>query len=373
MKIIVNAYSARLGGGQTYLKNIFAHLPLRDDLEILVFAPRDLRLPDHPQIKRVHTRWPTTNPLTRVLWEFFMLPHFLRQEGASVLFCPGGVVATRVPPGCKIVTVFQNMIPLNSQLVSSMPWGFQRLRNIILRLVFLHSMAKADLTIFISNYARQIIEKLITIPKAVTIPHGISDTFRVFQKEIPRPEEAPDGKYLLYVSRFDNYKHHEEIVRAFSVLPLKLRDEFSLVFIGEIDKPEFGYVINLVNDMRLNDKIHILGPLPYETLPSWYRHAYVILFASSCENCPNILLESMASGRPVLSSNVMPMPEFGGEDLIYFSPYDPEDIACSLIKLVTDSEVMYNTSQAALLRSREYDWKLTARETWQSIFDLVRG
>ena len=371
MKIIVNAYSARLGGGQTYLKNLFAYLPAMSDLEVLVFAPASLELPAHPQIRRVHSSWPTTNPLARALWERWVLSGFLRRECADVLFCPGGVVGASVPEGCKVVTMFRNMIPFDAALVASMPWGLQRLRNLILRRVLLRSIVQADLSIFISDHARGLIERLARIPNPVTIPHGISETFRTNGAALARPEQAPEGPYLLYVSRFDIYKHHREVVRAFAALPDELRKGLSLVFVGETDLPEAEPVAHLVQELGLEGNVIMRGVVPHGKLPAWYQHAHTILFASSCENCPNILLESMASGRPVLASNVMPMPEFGGAALAYFSPFDPHDIARAMSQVLGDSEYADRLAQAAMLRSSRYDWALTGQETWQRIFELA--
>ncbi|MEZ7911446.1 MAG: glycosyltransferase family 1 protein [Propionivibrio sp.] len=370
MKIVINAYSARMGGGQTYLKHILAKMPVRADLEVLIFAPAALNLPLHPHIKRVQTRWPTTNPMARALWEHWALPSFLRRERADVLFCPGGVVGSRLPAGCKVVTMFRNMIPFDAALVSRMPWGLQRLRNVILRRVLLRSMANADLTIFISDHARGLIEQLAHIPNPVTIPHGISEAFRTVDRPLPRPEGAPHGRYLLYVSRFDIYKHHREILRAFTALPDEVRKDLSLVFLGETDMPEAEPVARLIQDLGIQDKVLMPGAVPYDSLPAWYQHANAILFASSCENCPNILLESMGSGRPVLSSNIMPMPEFGGKDIVYFSPFDPKDISQAMLKILGDKECAQRVAQAAMLRSARYDWKLTAQETWARIIDL---
>ena len=371
MKIVVNAYSARLGGGQTYLKNLLAHLPERADLDLLVFAPVSLELPVRQNVRRVRSAWPTTNPILRAVWERVVLPNFLRKENADVLFCPGGVIGTHVPHGCKVVTMFRNMIPFDGKLVSTMPWGSQRLRNLILRRVLLNSMANADLTIFISDHARALIERLVHIPNAVTIPHGISEVFRTANQILRRPDRAPEGRYLLYVSRLDIYKHHREVVLAFADLPEELRESVSLVFLGEADSPEAEHVMKLISELGLQGQVLMLGAIPYENLPGWYQNAHAILFASSCENCPNILLESLGSGRPVLASDIMPMPEFGGEGLVYFSPSDPQDISRALSLVLKDDEYAYQVSQAALRRSEHFDWKSTARNTWERIFELV--
>lgn len=63
MKIVFNALSARLGGGQTYLINLFQFVPDNTDLEILVFAPASLKLPDHPRIKRINQPGPLKTQL----------------------------------------------------------------------------------------------------------------------------------------------------------------------------------------------------------------------------------------------------------------------------------------------------------------------
>lgn len=371
MKIVVNATSARLGGGQTYLVNLFAHLPQTPDLDLLVFAPQSLALPADSRIQRVHTRWPTTNPLLRTLWERFALPRFLKRHRADVLFCPGGVVATVPPDGCKVVTMFRNMIPFDEKVRRSIPFGLQRARNWLLYRAMLRSMATADLTIFISDHARAVIERLIHVRNPVTIPHGISDVFRTGNQNLPRPERVPEGDYLLYVSRFDVYKHHFEVVCAYASLPAVLRERCRLVLVGECHTAEAARVQRLIAEKNLGDRIVVAGAVPYATLPAYYRHARAIMFASSCENCPNILLEALGAGRPVLSSNVMPMPEFGGDGIAYFSPFDPRDIARAVERLLCDESYATKVAAAALERSARYDWAATSSETWTKMAGIA--
>ena len=373
MRIVVNALSARLGGGQTYLRNLFAHLPARDDLDVLVFAGRGLTLPAHPCVRLGRTRWPTTNPILRTLWEKLALPRILRRERTEVLFCPGGVVATRVPAGCRVVTMFRNMIPFDAQLMARMPWGLQRLRNLVLARVMLRSMVEADLTIFISDHARAVIEARARIAHAVTIPHGIGEAFRTQGTLLPRPAAAPAGDYLLYVSRFDIYKHHVELVRAYASLPAGVRRLHPLLLLGEPNLPEAARVAELVRELALAGQVHIPGAVHYSDLPAYYQHAQAVVFASSCENCPNILLEALGAGRPVLCSDVMPMPEFGGPGLIYFSPFDPRSIEVALQSLLSDPAraAAAAAAAAALERSRRYDWEHTAAQTWARIFELA--
>jgi glycosyltransferase involved in cell wall biosynthesis len=371
MKIVFNALSARLGGGQTYLINLFQFVPDNDELEILVFAPASLKLPDHPRIRRAEPAWPTENPLVRALWEKWVLPGILKAEKADVLFCPGGVVGTRAPTGCKVATMFRNMIPFDLRVRKSIPFGLQRLRNWLLNRIMLKSMSEADLTIFISNYARSVIESLTQIRNPITIPHGIGSVFRTSSSHPVRPSFLPDGPYILYVSRFDVYKHHYEVVSAYGMLPQALREQFPLILVGETNLPEAERVKSLISTLGLEKQVLILGAIPYQSLPPLYHHAYLNLFASSCENCPNILLEALASGRPMVCSNVMPMPEFGADAALYFSPFDATDINNVLGEALTNPDLLKKLSAAAIVQSDKFDWENTSKKTWFELLALA--
>lgn len=371
MKVVINALSARLGGGQTYLKNLLMHLPGQQELDVLIFAPDGLQLPMDSRIRRGTTIWPTANPVLRTLWEKFALPRILAKEKAQVLFCPGGVIASRVPTGCKTVTMFRNMIPFDPAALARIPLGLQKLRNVILKRVMLRSMANADLTIFISDHARSVIHALTRVRNPVTIPHGISATFRTHSQKLPRPAWLPIGEYLLYVSRFDVYKHQLEVAMAFAAMPTVLSSGYKLLLVGELDEVLVRQVTDLARQKGLEDQILVVGPIAYDELPAAYHHAKVNLFASSCENCPNILLEALGAGRPVLSSDVMPMPEFGADAAGYFSPTDPKSICDALTQVLQSESRSNELATAAARRSADFDWVNTSRATWQQITGLV--
>ncbi|RQO57130.1 hypothetical protein DBR47_14865 [Paucibacter sp. KBW04] len=370
MKIVINAYSARQGGGQTYLINLLSHLPEHNPPQIEVFAPRSLQLPLHPNIRRVHANWPTENPLLRALWERWSLPRYLKRTGADILFCPGGLVATKAPKKCRVVTMFRNMTPFDDRALRRMPWGLQRIRNHMLRGLMLRSMSEADLTIFISEFARRVIEALTSIPNPVTIPHGITEAFRSKGTKLPRPTVVGDDPYLLYVSKIDSYKHHDEVVRGYAQLTAEQRARCKLVLAGEADSVDAEQVRRTITELGLDDRVVICGAIKYNEIPALYQNAEANLFASSCENCPNILLEALAAGRPVLSSDVEPMPEFGGQEIGYFSPFDPTSIAQAMRRVLEEPETAIRWAAAANERSAKYDWKLTARETWTEIHRL---
>jgi len=144
LKVLVNAFSARLGGGQTYLANLLEFLPEDAAVEVFVLAPDSLELPERRNVHRIRVRWPVENPATRAIWERACLARLATRLEADVLFCPGGIIGSRVPPGCKSVTTFQNMIPFDLVQRRKYPLGYMRVRNWLLERVMLRSMEKAD-------------------------------------------------------------------------------------------------------------------------------------------------------------------------------------------------------------------------------------
>jgi glycosyltransferase involved in cell wall biosynthesis len=121
----------------------------------------------------------------------------------------------------------------------------------------------------------------------------------------------------------------------------------------------------------MEKNIILVGSVPYANLPALYQYASVNIFASEVENCPNILLEMMASGRPAVVSNRPPMPEIGGDAVCYFDPSRPEDLAERLRELMKDRAQREFLGEKALERSRMYNWENSARLTWQAIASLA--
>jgi glycosyltransferase involved in cell wall biosynthesis len=375
LKVLINALSARRGGGQTYLSNILDRIDLADGLEVVILAPASLQFTPDPRI----TRWApacSANPLARALWEKCCLPGVLRSTRADVLFCPGGLINAKVPAGCRSVTMSQNMIPFTPGIRKQYPLGWQRVRNWLLEHAMLKSMAQADLVIFISEYARGVIEAHAGGPftKTITIPHGLSDHFRIDPANEPaRPGWLPDGDYLLYVSLFETYKHHLELVRGFHLLKALRPTREKLVLAGKNDLPAGRAVREEIARLGLQDDVILTGNIDYRELPAVYRHAKVNLFASGCENCPNILLEALGAGRALLVSNLPPMPEFGGDAVVYFDPASPDDFARQLAALIDRPAELERLGGLAAEQARQYDWNATARRTWSALGQLAAG
>lgn len=372
IRVLINAFSARLGGGQTYLTNLLEFLPEEMLAEVYILAPDSLEIPEQrSNIHRVRVHWPVKNPVGRAIWEKMFLRKLARTLEADVLFCPGGLIGPRASRDCRSVMAFQNMMPFDLIQRKRYPLGYTRVRNWLLKGVTLRSMAKADKVICISEFGRQVIERHAPelSGKTAVIPHGVGASFR--RERAERPEWLPREDYILYVSILDVYKAQIEVLRAFALLKLRRRKKEKLVFAGPQSPYYTKKVRKEIKRLGLENDVLLAGPVPYTELPALYQNALINIFASECENCPNILLEALASGRPLFASNRPPMPELGGDAAIYFDPSAPAELAEKLLAVIDDPTRLKELSAKARTRSQLYDWEQSARSTWTAISELV--
>lgn len=373
--VVVEGLSARLGGGQTYMRNLFEYYPGYSDLRVVGIVPAPDRefFDCHPDIELLAPELASRNIANRLLWNKLRLPALLGQLDASVLFCPGGFLATRPAPPCRTAVTFQNMLPFSPEERGRYPLGFSRGRLKLLGSVQAASFRDADLVVFISEFARAVIELVVPERRgaSVVIPHGLSDHFRT---KHPRPDHPrlPE-EYVAYVSILTVYKAQLEVLRAWRELRARRPTREKLVLIGP-EYPPYGHRVRaLVRELGLEQDVVLLGNVPYEQLPAYYQHAKVNVFASSCENCPNVLLEKLAAGRPVVCSDFPPMPEFGGDAVVYFDPYNPSQLADTLVGLLDDEVAQDEWGRRAAERALTYQWPTAARRTWDALRALALG
>ena len=97
-----------------------------------------------------------------------------------------------------------------------------------------------------------------------------------------------------------------------------------------------------------------MGEIKQEFLPNYFQNSFLNLFISETENCPNILLEALCAGRPIICSDRDPMPEFGGKAPIYCSPENTSLIANSILKIIKDKHIYKKMSHASLKQSKNF-------------------
>jgi glycosyltransferase involved in cell wall biosynthesis len=197
------------------------------------------------------------------------------------------------------------------------------------------------------------------------IPHGVDPA-------LFRPPEAQQAlQYytrerpfrLLYVSTIDFYKHQSTVVRAVGLLrreglPLAMR------FVGAA-YPRAARQLRVA--FATNDPggefLRYDGPVGRGDLADVYAATDAFVFASTCENLPNILLEAMASGLPIASSDRRPMPDVLGPDAAYFDPESLESTAGAIRALVGDDGARQRFARTAYARAQTFSWERCADQT----------
>ena len=377
MRILVNGLSARLGGGQTYLLNLLKRVPQHAGWKVFLLCPDSLDLTGLPEnIERVESGLKLDNPFRRAIWECFNLGKLASRLEADLLFSPGGLLPSgSLPAGLKTVVTFQNMLPFDMAQRKRYPLGYRRLRDWLLERGLSSAMRKADLVIFISRFAQEFIQAKLgyLAGSRVVIPHGIDPHFFPGTDNPLRLPAGVPAKYFLYVSFIDHYKSQIEVVRAFAQVRQLSKTQATLLLVGA-ENPPYGEALRReIDALKLGETVKVTGNLPHHDLPALYQHARINLFASCTENCPNILLEMMASGRPALVSDHGPMPEFGGQTVSYFDPENVEQLVERWMGLLSDPEQGSRLAADALARVSIMEWEKTASSTWGAMAEVVRA
>lgn len=372
--IVINALSALRGGGQTYLFNIIENFP-KDYFKVLLIVNSKNRTVFEKYacdfIEIYEAKWASRNIIFRSIWEVFALFFFLKKNKAEVYYAPGGIMTTIMPKGVIGVTALQNMLPFDDKERKRFPLiSYIRFKLWLLRYVFLKSYKMANKVIFISEYSRSIVKKYIPDieHKSKVIPHGLNSMFLNANAISQLPIQLKKNQFYLYVSILDFYKAQKDVIRSWKILS-DSGFEYPLVLVGPKYNKYGDEVVAMIEDLHLQDKVIYLGQVDYEKLPQLYKSARSLLFASSCECCPNILLEKLAAKKTVFCSNIQPMPEFGGDAVIYFDPYKPTDLCEKILSIEENPQMMDAMADRAYVQALKFNWEDTTKKTINFLLD----
>jgi glycosyltransferase involved in cell wall biosynthesis len=239
---------------------------------------------------------------------------------------------------------------------------------LLLRAVQARAFRRADGLIFLTRYAQNVVMKVAPLAseKTAIIPHGVGRRF------VTKPrDQAGIDQYsakrpfrILYVSIIDLYKHQWHVVEAVG----KLRAAGMPVML-ELVGSAYPPALERLNKVRARVDPHgqfvqYLGRVAYGELHKRYGAADLCVFASSCENMPNILLEAMASGLPIACSDRGPMPEVLGDAGVYFDPENADDIARAVRTLLVSPALRASLAEAAFQRVQAHSWQRCADDTF---------
>lgn len=178
-----------------------------------------------------------------------------------------------------------------------------------------------------------------------------------------------DAPYIMYVGALDGRKGILDIVEAFGQIEKKYK-EIKLVLAGGLDE-QFRGQIKRIQDVPYADKIVFTGYISDDEKRALLSSAEFFAFPSEYEGFGIPVLEAMACGCPVITTNVSSLPEVGGDAAIYVEPHSSEQLAAEMIKLLDSREKREQFSKKSLERCKMFSWKKTAQET-EKIYEKVK-
>lgn len=370
MRITVNALSAVAGGGVTYLNQLFKHLSEIDKKnEYLIITTKKGEKVLHANYKNFRVlsfKIPSISTILRLLWEQLCLWYILKKHKADILYSPAniGFIFNSFPT----VVMIQTVAPFDKEMIKKQNVYYQLKFN-LLRILTSLSVRRARNVIFISDRARKELSLYYKLQKNKTslIYHGKSELFKTNLdynqlQEVKRKYNLDE--FILYVSNIYKYKNFSELILAFSLIKDQINPHLKLALVGKSFDDQYTESLKtLILNKGMNDRVVFFGHIPYEELPYFYGLCQLFVYPSTCENCPNILIEAMACGAPILASNIEPMPEICQDAAIYFDPFNPKDIAEKIKTVLTDHNVIQKLRQLSPKRARCFSWEETAKET----------
>jgi glycosyltransferase involved in cell wall biosynthesis len=379
MHLGIDASNIRQGGGLTHLAQLLAAAePGQSGFErVTVWCNQQVAgtLASRPWLQTESLPWMEAGLLRRIIGQQWRLPRLMAAKGCDILFSPGGTS----PAGCKlpVVTMSQNMLPFEPEEAARFGrLHFMRLKMWLLRQSQGRSFKRAQGVLFLTEYARRTVSGFLggLAAMQVVVPHGIEPRFvRAPRQQMPASHYTMQQPFkVLYVSILMPYKHQIKVAEAASALRAR-GVPIQIEFIGESwgqYGPAFRRCIEQLDPQ--GDYLIWKGAAPFATLAARYHAADAFVFASSCENLPNIMIEAMAAGLPIASSSRGPMPEVLGEQGCYFDPDAASSIEHALHRLLESASWRQSLAEDAWRRVGQYSWPRCAHETLNFIAEVYK-
>ena len=366
----IDASRNRSGGAIAHLAGVLANTdPTECGIAAVhVWSYRKLldALPDLPWLSK-HNPPPLQQSLARqAWWQWWSLPGEVRRQRCDVLLSPDAGTVGRYRPS---IVMSRDMLSYEPGAMQRYGFSKARLRLILLKYIQARSLKRAAGAVFLTQYAARVIQDFTgPLANVAVIPHGVGESFRQDTEggawPLDQPGTAPRLIRCLYVSNAAMYKHQWEVVRAVGDLRGRGHN-LSLCLAGGGSGPAQALLdAEIARTDPDGGFVSQAGFVRHADLPALLAGADIFIFASSCENMPNTLVEAMASGLPIACSDRGPMPEVLRDGGVYFDPRDWRSIAVALERLLLDRELRIRVARRAKTLSADYSWARCARETW---------
>jgi len=295
------------------------------------------------------------------LWEQWALPRAAKKYGVELLHC----TSNTAPIWCNIplVLTLHDIIFLeprdkqNHSFYQNMGWLYRRLD--VPRI-----LDKCRRIITVSNFEKENIISRLNIPRKrmAMIYNGYNEWFRpVKDTEQVYKKYIPDSGYLFFLGNTDPKKNTERTLVAYS----KYLNQSTIkrkLLMADLNPEFLNGIIQRNRIENIRDNIVMPGYIVNSDLPYIYNNAYAFLYTSLRESFGIPLLESMACGTPVITSNTSSMPEISGPDAILINPENADEITTMLLKLENDSTFYEEKRKVGLERAKFFSWRHTAKQ-----------
>jgi glycosyltransferase involved in cell wall biosynthesis len=360
VRIGINALAVspqRPGGDVTYVIELVRRLPaLAPTTNWFVFATRaaiDLIGRLDSNARYVECAVPGTSVPVRALWEQTALVARVNRARLDVLHAPINVspVAYHAP---TVLTLHEAEPFMPGASIPSPLLAWWRVTRTL-------SARYAARKLTVSEAARlELVRWMGLRPEQLDVVHLGVDLTRFSLSAGNMPAPLAGEPYLLWVGRPYPSKNLGTLLGAFSELRKAGRPE-RLVLIGPPGWEEPALLDRIASEFPDGSILRL--PAVWSDLPRWYAHASVFAFPSIRETFGLPVLESMASGTPVVASDIAALREVGGKAALYVAPRGVTDLATAVGRLLDSPSDADELRQAGLARAATFDWAATAQKT----------
>jgi glycosyltransferase involved in cell wall biosynthesis len=354
VKIGIDARKLHDFGIGTYIRNLLRQLARldRDSEFVILCQPGDC--------EAIASLGANFRPLPETarnysIAEQLRVPLALKRERVTLFHAPHYVLPPLVR--CRSVVTIHDCIHL--MFPQYLP---NRLALTYARTSIRLAAKRATRVLTVSESSKRDILRFVDLP-----PEKIDVIYNAFDERFgvePREEDVVRVKeryqlhdeFVLYAGNVKPHKNLERLITAFHLVRQRGLDHLKLVLIGD-DISKYAALRRAVHRYQLHRYVRFLGYLPEETLAVMYRLSSVFVFPSLYEGFGLPPLEAMASGTPVVTSNVSSLPEVAGNAAILVDPYDPDALADAMLRVLTDESLRQDLRRRGLERARQFSWE----------------
>lgn len=292
------------------------------------------------------------------LWEQWALPRAARKAGVDILHC----TSNTAPIWCNIplVLTLHDIIFLEPRDKKNKSL-YQNLGYFYRRWDVPRILKKCRRIITVSDFELGNIKKKLQLPDSQLkmIYNGYNEWFRPIESDKQQYRKyIADAGYFFFLGNTDPKKNTERTLVAYAKY-LEQSEVKRPLLMADLDQEYLNGIIERNGIEAIRDHIVIPGYIINSDLPYIYNNAFAFLYTSLRESFGIPLLEAMACGTPVITSNTSSMPEIAGHDAILINPESSDEIALKMLQLERDTDFYQRQKAVGLERAKLFSWRKT--------------